>query len=157
MSEPTISVLGVYRLPFDELMVMEQADRLYGAKLKGAARQEAERRCREQLASTVLVEACVSNSDSRFNVGDFAQPQVKYQRDSSQAAWAEVYLSVDGENRLQTLWPDPPKERDFRVAFFIHFWNPGASLFSSFGEIKCPPTETMPERLQRLAPYALLD
>lgn len=157
MPKSTITVLGVYALPFDDVMIREQADILYGAKLKGAARQEAERRCRKQLSSTVLVELLLVDRSDKFFLGDFTQPQDSYHRDSSQAPWAEAYLSVDGEHRLQMVWPDPPTEKNFRVAFFIHFWNPDVPLLSSYGELQCPRVEPMPERLRRLVPYQLLD
>jgi hypothetical protein len=157
MPDPTIKVLGVYALPVSEELLKEQTDILYGAKLKGAARQEAERRCREQLTSTVMIEALVQNRDDRFRTGDFAQPQAGVPRDSWQVAWAEVYLSVDGETRLEPLWPDPPTDKDFRVAFFIHFWNPVAPLLSSYGELQCQPVGEIPERLRRLVPYEPVD
>jgi hypothetical protein len=157
MPEPTLTVLGVYALHFDDGMLKEQTDRLYGPKLKAVARQEAERRCREQLASTVLIGLDVRDRDDRFDVAQFTQPQATTRQDSRQSAWAEVYLSPDGETRLETLWPDPPRESEFRVAFFLHFWNPSLPLMTSYGELQCPQVEPMPERLLRLVPYQLLD
>ncbi len=160
--DPTIKVMGVYALPLNEQTLKEQTDILYGANLKGTARREAERRCRKQLASTVLIEALVQNRDDRFSVRDFCQPKVGVPPDRWQVAWASACLSVDGKSRLEpvrveSVWPDLPADKNFRVAFFIHFWDPKSPLLTSYGEIEFPAVAEMPERLRRLAPYELLD
>jgi hypothetical protein len=160
--DPTIKALGVYSLPFNEQMLKEQTDILWGTDLKGAARRKAERRCREQLASTVLIETLVQDRDDRFSARDFCQPKIGIRPDSWQAAWLVACLSVDGKSLLETVsvksvWPDLPADKNFRVAFFIHFWDPKSPLLTSYGEIKCPPVKKMPVRLQRLVPYELLD
>jgi len=157
MAQPTIDVLGIYSLPVTKELLREQMDILYGAELSGAERTDAERQCRVQLESTVLVEVLVRNRDGRFDVGDFSQPQVGVQRDKWQVAWAEAYLSEDGETLLVERWSDPPNAECFRVAFFIHSWNPAAPLLTSYGEIRCPAVQKMPERLQKLVPYEPVD
>ena len=157
MAQPTIEFLGVYSLPVTNDLLREQTDILYGSDLAGAERRDAERQCREQLESTVLVEVLVRNRDKRFNLGDFSQPQHGVPRDNWQVAWAEAYLSEDGEELLVERWGDAPKADAFRVAFFIHCWNPNAQLLTSYGELRCPEVKKMPERLQKLVPYELVD
>jgi hypothetical protein len=157
MPEPTIQVLGVFALPVTEELLQEQTDLLYGASLTDESHQEAERKCLEQLLSTVLVEVLVRDRDDRFRVDDFCQPLEGKEQCRWQAAWAEAYLSLDGESRLETRRPDPPEAKDFRVAFFIHHWEEDAPLLSSYGVLKCPSVGEMPERLQKLAPYEPVD
>jgi hypothetical protein len=157
MPEPTIQVLGVYALPVTEELLQEQTNILYGANLTGDARQQAERKCREQLDSTVLIEALVRDRDDRFKTDHFCQPLDGVDRDSWQVAWAEAYLSLDGESRLEVRWPDVPEAKDFRVAFFIHYWEDDEPLLSSYGELRCPAVQQMPERLRRLVPYEPVD
>jgi hypothetical protein len=157
MPGPTIQVLGVYALPVTKELLREQTDLLYGATLTGEARQQAERKCREQLLSTVLVEALVQDRDDRFQCSDFCQPLAEVEEGRWQVAWAEGYLSLDGESRLEARWPDPPEAKDFRVAFFIHYWEDNEPLLSSYGELRCPAIREMPERLQRLVPYEPVD
>jgi hypothetical protein len=153
MAQATVDVLGVYSVPVTDDLLREQTDILYGGDLPGDERQDAERQCREQLESTVLVEVLVRDRDQRFNVGDFSQPQDGVSRDNWQVAWAEAYLSEDGENLLVERWADAPKADSIRIAFFIHCWNPAAPLLTSYGEVRCPSVKRMPERLQQLVPY----
>lgn len=157
MAQPIIEVLGVHSIPVTKELLQEQADILYGAVLSGAERLDAERQCREQLESTVLVEILIRNRDKRFNVGDFSQPQEGVPRDNWQAAWAEAYLSEGGEELLVERWSDAPKADCFRIAFFIHCWNSAAPLLTSYGELRCPAVTKMPERLQELVPYEPVD
>jgi len=157
MAQATVDVLGVYSVPITDDLLREQTDILYGTDLPGDERQDAERQCREQLEATVLVEVLVCNREKRFNVGDFSQPQVGVSRDNWQVAWAEAYLSEDGENLLVERSADPPKADSFRVAFFIHCWNPAAPLLTSYGEVRCPVVEKMPDRLEKLVPYEPVD
>ncbi|MBX3426398.1 MAG: hypothetical protein KF688_12020 [Pirellulales bacterium] len=140
----------------DELL-KEQTDLLHGADLSGDERRCAESHCREQLKSTVLVEAMVRGRDKQFDVGGFTQSQDGVSRENWQAAWAEAYLSQDGERLLAERWGDPPKVDDFRVAFFLHSWNAAKPLVTSYGEAGCPAVQRMPERLQKLVPYEPVD
>jgi len=157
MAQPTIEVLGVYSVPVTNDLLRQQTDILYGSDLAGAERRDAECQCREQLESTVLVEVLVCNRDKRFNVGDFGQPQDGVPRDNWQVAWAEAYLSEGGDKLLVERWSDAPKAESFRVAFFIHCWNPAAPLLTSYEELRCPEVKEMPERLQKLVPYEPVD
>ena len=157
MPQPGIQVLGVYSLPVTDDLLREQTDILYGSDLTDAKRREAERECREQLESTVLVEVLVKDRDERFGVGDFSQAQDDVPRDRWQAAWAEAYLSEDGETLLVDRWAKPPNAKSFRVAFFIHDWSPAKPLLTSYGELRCPEVQKMPERLRERVPYEPVD
>ncbi len=149
--------MGVYRLAVTDDLVKEQTDLIFPGKLGGRPRERAEQRSREQLASVVLIEVIVRHCDESYSVGDFTQPLKGKSRSSWQVAWAETYLTEDGTARLQARWPDPPAKKDFRVAFFMHFWNPALPLRSSYGELKCPAVKEMPERLTGLVRYEPVD
>lgn len=157
MAQPTIEVLGVYALPVTDEMLQEQTDILHGSDLSGAERRQAEAQCREQLESIVLVEVLVRGCDMRFDIDEFSQPQDGVPRENWQAAWAEAYLSEDGETLLVERWRDPPKVDSIRVAFFIHYWNAARPLLTSYGEVTCPAVKKMPHRLQKLVPYEPVD
>jgi hypothetical protein len=157
MARPTIEVLGVYALPVATKLVREQTDILYGTTLSREARHDAERQCREQLESTVLVETLVRDPDNRFKTDNFCQAQDGVPKSHWQVAWAEAYLSEDGESLLGERRTEQPKAKTFRVAFFIHCWNPSKPLVTSYGDVKCPAVDKMPKRLQTLAPYVLVE
>jgi hypothetical protein len=157
MAVPTIEVLGVHAIPVTNDLVREQTDILYGPDVADVDRHHAERRCREQLESTVLVEVLVRSRDQRFDIGHFSQPQEGVSRENWQVAWAEAYLAEDGEELLVERWGKAPEADSFRVAFFIHCWNPAAPLMTSYGVLRCPPVSPMPPRLQELVPYEPVD
>jgi hypothetical protein len=157
MAQPTIDVLGVYSLPVTQELIQEQTDILHGSDLSANDRRNAESQCREQLESTVLVEVLVRGRDKRFDVGGFSQAQDGVPRENWQAAWAEVYLSEDGERLLVARWGEAPNVDSFRVAFFIHYWDAAKPLLTSFGEVACPAVKKMSERLRKLVPYEPVD
>src|SRR5215470_7365229 len=103
MAEPTIKVLGIYRLNVTDELVRRQHSILYPDSLD-VTRAISEPQIREQLGSVVLVEALVLNRDSRFDVRDFTQAQIGVPRDRWQAPWAEAYLSLDGTSLAVARW-----------------------------------------------------
>jgi hypothetical protein len=157
MAQPTVDVLGVYSITVTDELLLKQTENLYGPTLSCDEHQDAERKCREQLESTVLIEVLVRNRDRLFNVGDFSQPGDGVPRENWQVAWAETYLSQDGKVLSVERWSDPPNTDIIRIAFFIHYWNPAKPLLTSYGEVTCPTVMRMPERLQVLVPYEAVD
>jgi hypothetical protein len=110
------------------------------------------------LNSTVLIELLVTNCDENFSVNQFTQPRKDLPKDNWQVAWAEAFLTINGEELISVeSWGDVPKAESFRVAFFLHYYDPKQSIYTSYGEILCPLPDEMPERLKRLVPYELLD
>ncbi|HUT56058.1 MAG TPA: hypothetical protein VM658_21890 [bacterium] len=147
--KPTIEVLGAYRLAITESLIQEQTDILYGSDISKAERIQAEKICKEQLESAVLIEALVNNVDERFDAGDFGQA------DSEQAAYEETYLTVDGNKVISQY--QKPADFNFRIAFFIHYFDHSKKLKSSYGPLECPPVKAMPDRLSKLVPYEPVD
>ena len=148
MSAPQIDILGVYRLLVTEDLFREQYEILYRDP-----DPEAEKQCREQLSSIVLVEVLVSERDDKFKLRHFTQPQEGVPEANWQTPWAEAYLTPDGEALAVQRWRKPPGTGDLRIAFFLHYWQPDKALRCSYGDIRCPTVQEMPERLRRLVPY----
>ena len=99
----------------------------------------------------------VSNRDTQFNVGDFLQRRVGVSRENWQVAWAEAYLTLDGTSLAVERWDPMPESNDLRIAFFLHNWDSSRPLASSYGDIVCPAPAAMPERLEKLVPYEVVD
>jgi hypothetical protein len=154
MSDPRIEVLGVYRLDVTEELFREQFSILYSRPMTEEKRVPAEESIRELLESTVLIEVLVSNRDERFNVGDFGTY-------SGQVAYAEAYLSQDGEALLVEGSLKVPPDDPLRIAFFLAEWSPEwgdwGMLLTTYGKVQCPLPQQMPDRLKRLVPFPLFD
>ena len=160
MPKPSVEVLGVYRVRATDELIRERIEYSYPADQKATVedRIKAEQESREFLESVALIEALIHNRDKRFKVGDFTQrvgPGPT--RDNWQVAWAEAYLTPDGEALAAERWGRDVPAGDLRVAFFLHFWDSSRSLATSYGDVSCPPVTAMPERLERLVPYENVD
>ncbi len=150
MQQPTIQLLGAYKVQLTDDLVKKAMESKYGGtQISDAQRRRAEADVREELSSVVLLELVVSNPDKRFSVGDFAQP------DSDQAAYDEAYLTADGTSVASRF--DQPETGTFRVTFFLHFFDPSKPVSSSYGLLHVPEVQKMPARLQRLVPYKPVD
>jgi len=156
-SKATVEVLGVYRLPVTDELVRRQCDVLYGRERQQRKRARSMGECRRQLESTVLVEVLVHGVDRAFDLGDFTQREPEQPRSSWQAPWAEAYMAPDGESLAEPALASDGTGRDMRIAFYMHFWQTGEPLVTSYGDVPCPPPSEMPERLIHLVPYELLD
>ena len=155
--DPDIDIVGIYRLNVTPKLIAAQFDELYGYEMTDAQSQQAKRECTKQLKSVVLIETIIKNPDKRFSVRDFTQRQYGIPRDSWQAAYAETFLSLDGESVIKTRFGELPKIDCYRCAFFLHFFQDKAPLQTSYGDVECPATEPMPDRLERLAPFLPVD
>lgn len=142
-----IELVGVYQLPVTEELVRSQAELLFGANLSIGQREQA----RRQLECTVLVEVLVSDAEADLNVMDFVQENPRLPPTDWQAAWAEAFLSADGQRLLVKRWaPLPQNHTTFRVAFFIHEWQAGGRLVTSYGNVPGAQPGPMPDRLREL-------
>ncbi len=154
---PDLNIVGVYRLNVTPRLITAQFAELYGYEMTPAQSKQAKRQCTQQLKSVVLIELLVSNPDEQFSLRDFTQPQHGVPEDSWQAAYNETYLTLDGESVIKTKFNDLPTEDCYRCAFFLHFYNDQAPLRTSYGDLECPDPEPMPERLERMAPFIVVD
>jgi hypothetical protein len=157
--EPSIEVVGVY-LPsadheaLDAFIAQRCAD---FSDFPAERLAEIEAEFRDSLSEAALIEVLVHNADSRFQVGDFAQPDPNTDKGRWQVAWGEVFLSPDGETKLQCEAYETPLQPSYRVAFYIHYWQASLGLRSSYGPLVCPHPQAVPMRLWSLAQYDTVD
>ena len=157
MTQPSIAVLGAYRLEVTKPLIKQQFGELYNYEMSEDQLREALRHCIQQLHSVVLLEVLVENRDARFQRSDFTQQLNDVSSDSWQAPWAEAFLTPDGESLLVDRWDPPPDADTFRFAFFLHYFQPDRPLLSSYGQLQCPPIMEMPLRLMKLVPFIPVD
>lgn len=155
MTSASISVLGVHRLDVTPELLADAMRQVHGFEPGEDGQDDYWPYINELLSSVALVEVLVTDPDERFNAGEFAQKIPGVPSGMEQVAWLETYLSADGLTCLSDdrRYAKPPGDAQFRVAFYIHDWDPEVALSSSYGELVCPPLTTMPQRLWALAPY----
>lgn len=107
--------------------------------------QEIAEETQRELQQAALFEIEVADSDGTFNVSDI------------EGAWEPSFLSPDGAMLLECLGLSPANSKSFRVAFWIHQWSEGNELVGPDGPIELPQFSPVPERLWKLAPYAIVD
>jgi hypothetical protein len=159
VAEPSVEVLGVYRVRATDELIQDRIQYSYPPPDARTREQHLalERECREYLESIVLVEALIRDRDQRFDVGDFTQRVGGATRQDWQVAYAEAFLAPDGESLAARRWSSQVPPGDLRVAFFLHYWDSARRLASSYGDVDCPAAAAMPERLERLVPYENVD
>lgn len=147
---PKIQLLGVYKVePTPSLINKSWELKFGGLELPEEHRQQTEATVRDELSSVYLIEVIVQNRDEYFNINDFTQSG------SDQVAYNEIFLTLDGCSVLSRFLD--PDDKDLRIAFFLHFFDPHKPLQSSYGELEIPSVHAMPQRLINLAPYNPVD
>ena len=158
-AQPKIEILGVYLPTADkdafESFVAEKCREF--ADVAPSRRDEIEEEYRDGLGESALIEALITNADERFDVGDFCQPDPSLDRSHWQVAWCETFLASDGESVLPCEPLSVPSATVFRVAFYIHYWQPLLGLQSSYGALALPTPQAVPPRLWALAQYETVD
>ena len=144
--EPTLTILGVYRL--------DVTPEIFAAQLPMYGDDE---QCRDHFSSVVLVEAIASGVDERFSLSDFTQPNPTYPHGAAQVPWDEGLLSSDGEALLTRNINCVEGDGPLRFAFYMHYWNPDLPLRWTYGEVSCPAPQPKPVRLEVLMPYRPCD
>jgi hypothetical protein len=147
MSSPTVQIFGAYKLESTpDLFMQAMAWKFGNLSLSQEETRLAEEHVRNELAGVVLIEALVNRRDERFSVADFGQAC------SDQALYSEVFLSEDGRAVIAGAY-DVPADSTLRIAFYLHYVEPGLELNTSYGAVKLPPLSPIPTRLKELVPY----
>lgn len=143
---PTMEILGVYR-PFI-------SKRAYREQWKVTASDAA---TEEHFRGLVLIEALLHDATEPPKMIEIGQ---ECQRDPIhrfpphfQVPYDEALLSLDGKRILQRKMNCVQGFGILRFAFYLHFYDQSRPLTTPFGELICPPIETVPWRLRRLVPY----
>lgn len=148
--DASIKLIGVYRVKFTKQLFKDAWEEKYGGiDLNRKEKKTAEKYVREELSSIVCVEVLVKNRDQKFDISDFCQPG------SDQVAYNDAYLSLDGNELISDY--QQPDDKDLRIAFFLHFFNPIMPINTSYGKLTFQEIEDMPVRLSELVPYRPVD
>jgi hypothetical protein len=143
MPTPSIIILGVYK-PRIPANVFREQWKVTGSDEKTAAHFE----------HLVLIEALVEHIDARFKMSELGQ---LYRRgdypDNFQCAYDEALLSADGKIVIERNMNCVKGPGLMRFAFYLHFYDPSRALHWSYGQVECPPVESVPTRPKYIVPY----
>jgi len=149
MTQPTIKVLGAYKVEITDEESKKFLQENFGNVLTPSELEEQFLLKQDELSSVVALDVSVTNADTNFDIVDFRQP------DSDQVAYDEIYLSIDGRSIESQTRPNDPN--NFRVYFFLHFYDKNKPLISSYGIINVPEIQPLPEYLKSLHPFTPVD
>lgn len=155
--KPEVQILGVHALQVTTQLVESQFRLLYDYAMSKEQASKARKQCRMQLNSVALIETLIKRPDEHFSVNDFAQVQPGLPRDSWQAPYLVRFLDAEGLALLECEDDATPRRDHFRCAFYLHFFQDGKPLITSYGERFCPQMSTMPDRLIQLVPFEPVD
>jgi hypothetical protein len=144
MTQPTLTVLGVYRPQISAETWQEQLN------VTGD-----EEYTREHFDKLMLIEAIADGIDGRLDFGKFGQMQLEFPDDPSRmmVGYDEGLLSSDGETLIQRDMDCVSGTGPLRFAVYLHLYDPSRPLLWQGGEIIRPAVKEMPVRLQMLMPY----
>lgn len=144
MSEPTLTVLGVYQPQISaenwERQLAVTGDEAF---------------TREHFDKLVLIEAVVDGLEEAFDFSKFGQTQLEFPNDPSrmQVGYDEGLLSFDGEALIERDMNCVHGTGSLRFAAYLHLYDPMRPLRWQSGEVICPPIQDAPVRLMLLMPY----
>ena len=144
MTEPRVTVLGVYRPTISDEAWQEQWQ-VTGDD--GATR--------EHFESLVLIEGVVEGLGEHFDMSKFGQMQNEFPNDRRrmQVGYDEGLLSADGEILVNREMDCVNGTGPLRFAVYLHCYDPARPLLWQCGELTCPPIMEAPLRLMALMPY----
>jgi hypothetical protein len=144
MTEPTLTVLGVYRPLISEETWREQWQVT-----------EDDDATREHFDGLVLIEAVAEGLRGPFDFSKFGQmhPDRPDDPDSMLVGYDEGLLSSDGETLIQRKLDCVRGTGPLRFAVYLHMYDPTRPLQWQYGQVTCPPVQDAPARLMMLMPY----
>lgn len=155
--KPEIQILGVHALSVSAQLLETQFQLLYGYPMSKEQASRARKECKSQLNSVALIETQIKRPDDHFSVNDFTQAQPGLPRDSWQAPYLVRFLNAEGLTLLECEDEATPRRDHFRCAFYLHCFQDGKPLITSYGERYCPQMSPMPDRLKQLVPFDPVD
>lgn len=130
----TLKLIGIYRVP-----VSEEEFRF----IKDKVTQNLED-AQEAVDGLALLEVEIRGAPNDFDIG------LLHQEWTGQVPYDERYFTGDGSQLLGSERPDQP---DFRVCFFLHYFEPSTAITSPYGDILPTGLTDMPERLAAVCVY----
>lgn len=144
MSQPRLTVLGVYRSTISKEAWQEQwnvtADDEY---------------TKDYFEKLVLIEATVDGLAEPFDMGRFGQMSLEFPDDPTRmlVGYDEGLLSADGETLIERDMDCVRGTGPLRFAVYLQYFDPERPLQWQAGEVNCPPVQDVPLRLMMLMPY----
>ena len=146
MKKPQLTLLGVYKLEYDDELVKTSIRQKYGSEYIND--NEYKEAVLDELDNAYLVELMIENIDDKFNLSDISQA------DNDQAAYDEYYFSLDYvENYKYSI----PKLDKFKALFWFHYLDIAKPLFHSYGSFNVGKIEKMPGFMKQIMPYEPVD
>jgi hypothetical protein len=143
MSQPTLTVLGVYKPEISEEIYQEQW------QVTGSDEQT-----RNHFAKLVLIEAVLTSLGEKLKLAKLGQfVSIPGYPDQFQCAYDEALLSADGCTLIDRRMNCVHGTGALRFAFYLHFYDPQQPLLWAHGQVECPPIQPVPERIKTLVPY----
>ena len=130
----TLKLIGTYRVSVSDEELQFITEEVTGSR----------ERTQEEVGGLALAEVEVQGARKDFDVG------LLHQQGSQQVAHDERYFTVDG---LQLIGSDRPDQPDFRVCFFLHYFDPSKTITSPYGDITPAGLTEMPDRLLSVCVY----
>ena len=144
MSEPKLTILGIYR-PVITKETWQAQRALTGDDAV----------TRDHFDRLVLIEAIVEELVEPFLMGEFGQMQPDHPDDPAwmQVGYDEGLLSTDGETLIERGIEAVRGTAPLRFAVYLHLYDPERPLLWQHGEVICPLMQDAPSRLVKLMPY----
>lgn len=152
-----VTIIGLHPLDYTDEQIDQRTTHHFGLVALNPdkeTREFADFVTRQSLRSTVLVEMLIRGRDRTMYMGDFGQSSGDFIGPNDPVAYEEAFLSLDGSQRVAD-YLDQVRGDDVRVAFYLHNYQPGLPILTSYGPVQPPLMTAMPDRLKRLAPYKL--
>jgi len=143
MTDPQLTILGVYRPEIDKEVWQEQL-----------AVTGDEEYTPQHFNKLVLIEAVVEGLEESFDMGEFGQiVTLAPYPEHMQVGYDEGLLSADGETLIQRRMDCVQGTGALRFAVYLHEYDPNRPLKWQHGEVTAPPIQDIPARLLMLMPY----
>ena len=97
----------------------------------------------DELSSLALVELRVRHAPRRFTLTRFWHGALE------QAPYAAVYFDAKADEVIARDFAQPGRA-DFRVCFYLHFYDPAERLHTPYGDVALPAVTPVPDRLRHL-------
>lgn len=142
MPKPQITLLGVYKLDYDEDLIKKSIQFKYGIEFIN--NNEYKKYIQDELDNAYLIELLVENPDNIFSLDDISQ------NENDQAPYDEYFFSTDYKKNYKYSVPNLDK---FKILFWFHYLNIDKALNTTYGELNIQKIEKMPEEFKSLKPY----
>lgn len=100
-------------------------------------------RANNDLGNIVLIELKIENAPKDFKISDISL------EDSDQAPYDERFFGL-GYKELSVNAFEIPKEKDFILCFYLHYYEPNKKLITPYGEYNLPSISNIPDKFKHL-------